>query len=398
MKFTKTSQLFLVSSVGLLVASLLTACQLVTVDHLFVASNDGIAVYAVDSESGALRTGATTMTSGVMGYKPIAMATTGDYEHLYVANESNNTVVHYTIASSGTLTLADSITLPATPTALTVNNAGTYLYVTYTGSSVAPTLAEYALSSGTIGSVTATQTFSLAGYTSDTLIPTAISVPTTNGAVFVTIYDQSAYNPNGTVTSNATPGWVFGYTVSNGQLTAASGSPFTAGVKPAAIVTEPANRFVYVTDYASNQLIAYSIDNTSHLQYLTNGPFKTGQEPSSIAADPRGKFLYVSNALDNSVSAWTITLSTGTPSTVVNSVGNSTNSTDSEPVVVAVEPAEGRYVYTANHTGNSISGFRLDPTAGTLSQTQSTPYTSVKEPTAMVIVPHGNHPLQTVSY
>ncbi len=61
MKFSKLSQLFLVSTIGLLVATLLTACQIVTIDYVFVAdagaTNAGqIDPYAVDSESGAIRT------------------------------------------------------------------------------------------------------------------------------------------------------------------------------------------------------------------------------------------------------------------------------------------------------------------------------------------------------
>ena len=56
MKFNKLSQLFLASGIGLLVATLLTACQLVTIDYLYVAgtakttSGGGIQVLAVDSE------------------------------------------------------------------------------------------------------------------------------------------------------------------------------------------------------------------------------------------------------------------------------------------------------------------------------------------------------------
>ena len=64
MKFSKLSQLFLVSSLGLLVATLLTACAIITIDYVFVASSAGsgtssngqIETYAVDSQSGALRT------------------------------------------------------------------------------------------------------------------------------------------------------------------------------------------------------------------------------------------------------------------------------------------------------------------------------------------------------
>ena len=56
MKFNKLSQLFLASGIGLIVATLLSACQLVTIDYLYVAGNDpktasggGIQVLAVDS-------------------------------------------------------------------------------------------------------------------------------------------------------------------------------------------------------------------------------------------------------------------------------------------------------------------------------------------------------------
>ena len=177
-------------------------------------------------------------------------------------------------------------------------------------------------------------------------------------------------------------------------MTATPGSPYNAGVKPTALAADPTNRFVYVTDFASNQLIGYGIYTDYTLNFLLNGPYRTGGEPSSIAIDPRGKFIYVSDSLDSSVTAYVIDLTTGTPSTAVNSTGSQTNSTDTQPVSVAVDPALGRFVYTANFLGNSVSGFRLDPIAGTLKQTQTTPYPTGIHPTAVILVPHGNHSTQ----
>ena len=87
------------------------------------------------------------------------MAVTPDYCNLYVANQGNNSVVHFTIADSGVLTQKDSVTLSTAPVSLAVNSAGTYLYVV-SGTNSA-TLTEYALSSGTIGSVTAAQNLTL---------------------------------------------------------------------------------------------------------------------------------------------------------------------------------------------------------------------------------------------
>lgn len=401
------SQLFLVSAIGLLVASLLTACQLVTIDYVFVASSAGTATspngqidtYAADSQSGALRKGAAAVSSG--GVTPVAMAVSADYTNLYVANAGNNTVVHFAVAANGVLASKDSVTLSDPPVALAVNTAGTYLYVV-SGTNTA-TLTEYALSSGAIGSASAQIALQVPGFTTDALVPTGVNVLANNNvvkgnAVYVTAYDQSAYNPGGTTTSTAHPGWVFGFTIgSGGALTASNGSPYQAGVKPTSIASDPTDRFVYVTDFASNQVIGYGIQGGSMLSFLINGPFKTGNEPQSVAIDPRGKYMYIANALDSSVSAYLIDLATGTPSAAVNPTGSATNSTDTQPLSIAVDPALGRFVYTANYLGNSVSGFRLDPNAGNLTPTQATPYPSDQKPTAIVIVPHGNHSTQSVA-
>ena len=429
MKFSKLSQLFLVSSIGLLVATVFTACAITTIDYVFVAcsagsgtSNDGqIQTYAVDSQSGALRTGAPAVSSG--GVNPVSMAVTSDYANLYVANAGSSTIVHFAIALNGVLTSKDTATLSTTPIYITVNTAGTYLYVisctpstTLLCTSGSATLTEYALSSGTIGSVASSVPLNLANvsstYASDAIVPTGITVLANNSvvsgkAVFVSAFDQSAYNPGGTTTSNANPGWVFGFNIgSGGALTAVTTgspavtvSPWEAGVKPTAIASDPTDRFVYVTDYASNELIGYTILDGSTLSFLPNGPFRTGNEPSAVAIDPRGLFIYVANFLDNTVSPYAINLATGTPTGAVNPAGGSaiSNATDTEPVAVMIDPALGRFVYTANYLGNSVSGFRLDPISGGISATQATPYPTGSKPTAVTGVPHGNYSTQSVT-
>jgi 6-phosphogluconolactonase (cycloisomerase 2 family) len=421
MKFSKLRQLIPVSSIGLLVAALLTACSLTSVDLVYVASSTGIQAYAADSRSGALRTTTPPVTSGVSS--PVAMAVTSDDSNLYLANlgtsSSGGTIVHYAIGLTGELTLKDTLTLSDNPVSLAVNTAGTYLYVASCSSSAtAPTLlcstsgklTEYALSSGTMGSAATQMPLDLTGaFASDILVPTGVAVLANNGsnilgnAVYVTAYDQSAYNPGCTPTpactpSTANPGWVFGYNIgSAGALAASTNSPYQAGVKPSAIAADPTDRFVYVTDFASNELIGYTILDGSTLNFMTSGPFKTGNEPSAVTLDPRGMFIYVTNSLDSTVSAYEITQATGNPTGAVNVTGSPFNSTDTTPVAVVVDPALGRFVYTANEQGNSVSGFRLNATSGSLSPTQSTPYPTGSKPTALVAVPHGNHATQLVT-
>jgi 6-phosphogluconolactonase (cycloisomerase 2 family) len=396
----------------------LTACQIVTIDYIFVASSAGsgtspdgqIYTYAVDSESGALRTGAAAVSSG--GITPVAMATTSDYANLYVANQANNALVHFAIALNGVPTQKDVVTLGnqgSVPVSIAVNQANTYLYVVSSdypgpnGPLPGAVLTVFPLSNGTIGTAVPNGSLNyfpltVPGYSSDLIVPTGVFVLADNNAVYITAYDQSAYNPGGTAGSSANPGWVFGYSVgSGGALTSTSGSPYKAGVKPTALAADPTNRFLYVTDFASNELIAYGIYTGGNLQFLVNGPFKTGNEPSAIVVDPRGKFIYVANSLDSSVSAYAIDLGTGTPSAAVNSTGSATNVTDTDPVAILVDPALGRFIYTANYLGNSVSGFRLNPTAGTLTPNQATPYPSGSKPTAIVSVPHGNHSIESVT-
>jgi 6-phosphogluconolactonase len=407
MKFSKLRQLMLVSAIGLVVATLFSGCSLVTIDYLFVSTSASqigknpsacpageIETYAVDSQSGAIRSGAAPVCSG--GTSPVALAISPGEANLYVANQADMSIVHFAIASNGVLTKKDSVTLSTAPVAMAVSSDGNTLYVV--SGTTSATLSAYALSSGALGSVSGSISLTIPGYASDSVVPTNITVLENGAAVYVTAYDLSSYNPGGVTTSTASPGWLFGFTTgSGGALTPTPGSPYGAGVKPTALAADPTNRFVYVTDFASNQLIGYGIYNGYSLSFLLNGPYKSGGQPTSIAIDPRGKFIYVSNSLDSTVGAFVIDLPTGTPSAAVNTTGNQTNSTDTQPVSIAVDPALGRYVYTANFLGNSISGFRLDPTAGTLKRTQATPYPVGLHPTAIALVPHGNHAIQTVT-
>lgn len=405
MKFRKLRQLLLVSGIGLAVAALFSGCQLVTIDYLFVAtsaSNIGknatcpggdIETYAVDSQTGAIRPGAKTCSGGTT---PVALAVSPGYQNLYVANQADMSVVHFSIADTGVLTKKESVTLSAPPVALAVSSDGNTLYVL--SGTTSATLTAYGLSSGALGSAANQVGLTIPGYASDNVTPTAITVLANGTAVYATAYDSSSYNPGGTTTSTAFPGWIFGFnTGSGGALTPTPGSPYNAGVKPSGVAADPTNSYLYVTDFASNHLIGYGIYSNNVLNFLQNGPYRTGGQPSAIAIDPRGKFIYVSNSLDSSVTAYVIDLGTGTPSTAVNTTGSQINSTDTQPVEIAIDPALGRFVYTANALGNSVSGFRLDPIAGTLKQTQATPYPTGIHAAAVALVPHGNHSTQTVT-
>ena len=397
MKFSKLGQVSLVSATALILARAFTACAPVTIDYLFVAGNksNNIQTFLVDRVSGALNAVNSVVAAG--GVAPISMAVSTDYKHLYVANQGDSSLVEFSISGTGVLASANTTTLSAegnTPVSINMNAAGTLLYVLnryQPGCSTATTgaascnggaLAVFPVGTdGALGTAVANAGLS---YWPVGINPTSVTSLPNGTAVYAATYDPAAGI-----------GYLYGYTAATSGVLSqlVAGNRFPAGVKPVGVTTDPTSRFVYVTDFSQNELIAFTI-NSGILTPLINGPFRTGNQPSAIQVDPRGKYIYVSNQLDNSVSAYAIDLATGTPSAAVNTTGSATNTTGTQPVAILVDPGFGRYVFTANFLDNSLSGFQLNPNTGTLSVTQNGPYPTVSQPIAIASIPHGNHSVQ----
>ncbi len=401
MKFNKVGQVSLVSATALILASAFSACNPVTIDYLFVAgakqSPGQIQTFLVDRVSGALSTVNTIVSSG--GVTPVSEAVSTDYKHLYVANQGDNTLVEFSIAGNGKLAAVKTVTLSAegnTPITIAMNSQGTLLYVVnrfQSGCSTA-TVGAATCNGGALavfpvgkdGSLGSSVTNGGKHFVPTGINPTAIDALPSGAAVYVASYDPTAG-----------VGYLYGYSATTaGALTTAPNSPFSAGVKPMGVASDPVSRFVYVTDFSQNELIAFVVYDKDRLQPLVNGPFRTGNQPSAIQVDPRGKFIYLANQLDNTLSAYDIDISNGTPSAAVNTTGSALNATGTQPVAVLVDPGFGRFVYTANFLDNSLSGFLLNSSTGTLSPTQNGPYPSVNQPTAIASVPRGNHSVQVV--
>ena len=400
MKFSKIGQVSVVATLALGLASMFTACDPLTIDYVYVAgskANPGqIQTFLADRVSGALNIVNSTVSSG--GVTPVSLAVATDYKHLYAANQGDSTIVEFSVGNNGALTSANTVNMSAegnTPVGIFMNAAGTLLYVANryqpgctTAITTATTCNGGALAvfpvgtDGTLGTAVANGSLS---YWPVGINPTGVNALASGAAAYVTSYDPAAGI-----------GYIYGFAATTSGALTSVGAPFPAGVKPVGIASDPTSRFVYVTDFSQNELIAFSVISTTNLHPLINGPFRTGNQPSAIVVDPRGKFIYVTNQLDNTVSAYSIDLPTGTPTAAVNTTGSVSNSTGTEPVAILVDPSFGRYVYTANLVDNSMTGFQLNPSTGTLSPAQNGPYPSVGSPTAITAIPHGNHSVQVV--
>jgi 6-phosphogluconolactonase len=204
---------------------------------------------------------------------------------------------------------------------------------------------------------------------SDVVTPTAITAIASGSSVFVAAYD-----------STANLGYVFGFSSASGVLTPLNGGvPFAAGVHPSSIVSDPSGSYLFVTDAARGNVLAFAI-GSSTLTPVGGSPFTAGNDPSSIAIDATGKFAVVTNSLDSNVNTYTI--SNG----ALTQVG--TFATGLQPVAVGIDPSMNQYVYTANFLGNTVSGFQLNSASGSLLNTQNSPFTSNAQPTAVAAIPH----------
>jgi 6-phosphogluconolactonase len=390
MKFSNLGRIALASVVTVGLGFGVTACgPSNTIDFLYVASsknNPGeINAYKVVSDGGALIP-LTTVPYPSGGANPVADATSPNGKNLYVVNQGSNTVVEFAINTDGSLVQQQTCTTPGgSPMQLTVNKAGTYLYVVETyqpGQTSGPgALVVYPIdANGQLGATS------------------SLCTPLANGA--------KAFFPVGTnpVAVNVLASGLDVYVVnetdatltiyqvaSNGALTQ-NGAVVPVGVAPNAIASDPTSSFLYVTDGAANQMIGFLIQTNGTLINMQT-PFKTDILPDSVQVDPRGIYVYVANYNANDVSAYTIDRTSGNATQIA---GATTYAVDTGPLCILIEPAEARFVYTANFLGSTVSGFGLNPATGALTAVQNTPFKAAGQPTCSAAVTHGNHAIEII--
>jgi 6-phosphogluconolactonase len=80
-----------------------------------------------------------------------------------------------------------------------------------------------------------------------------------------------------------------------------------------------------------------------------------------MAVHPGGQFLYVGNYNSDSVSAYSINATTG----ALTALQGSPFATGHLPNAIVIDPS-GQYLYTPNNGANNVSGFAIDPNTGAL--------------------------------
>ena len=408
-------------------------------------------VFEVNSESGMMRQIPTSpFPSG--GRNPVAEAVSSDNTNLYVVNQDDNSIVQFVSGNDGKVYPQNTVNTPGIyPLAATISGLNLFVLDTYqplgSCSTAAPcsgsvgvlpiTVGSGSPPSDTLGTPVANGSLAywplcLSGYISatnstscktggsiDIIEPTGITVLHSGAYVYLATYDSTSsanyifgfsVAPPGTATippggscpssgpvpvNILPPGTLCplnggaplgGGAFATGTCTSAFlNAPFVVGTCPSAIASDPSSSYLYATDEVNGTVHGYSVaSGTGLLTQLSGSPFPAGNQPSAIAIDPSYSYLYVTNALDSTVSAFS--MSNG----VLTRLGS--YATGLQPVAIGIDPSTNHFLYTVNFLGTqvngTVSGFELSTTAGTLLNSQNSPYISQALPTAVAAIPH----------
>jgi 6-phosphogluconolactonase len=414
MKFRKFGQIILASVVSLGLAAGVTACTSKTADFVYVTSSKNdpgqINVYTADINSGTLHN--LPISPYTERYRnPVAVVVGPDGKNLYVAFRDDNVIQQYGIGTDGKLYPQNTYNTPGSfPISIALNAAGTYLYVLdtyepgFSNASPGPgALVVYPINSD--GSLSAPLTNGTNPFYAVGMIPTGTENVT---SVNLTSSLVNVLNNGSTVlvaglTKGGTQGAIYAFSVgSSGALTPFSSVDSTlgtdagpgiyaAGTQPSAVTSDLTSSFVYVTDYATNRICGYSVQQPTGLSSLTGSPCLkapvalTGNNPVALTIEPRNKFLYVANYTDSSISGYQI----GSNGSLTALSSGTIASTGTAPACIFVEPRFGRYLYTADFLGNTVSGYQINPDTGALFSAQKSPFGAAAQPTCGAALAHG---------
>lgn len=179
------------------------------------------------------------------------------------------------------------------------------------------------------------------------------------------------------LSTGLSPNSILTYVFDSATGTVGSPIPPIAG-PPAGIDIKiyPGGKFLYVSDFNSDSIFAYSINqSTGALTTVSGSPFVFPGHSGNggpIAIDPAGRFLFSSSAAGAIVS-FTVNPQTGFLTPGAAPVINDNN----QPMFLLVNPS-GKFLIASNHAGSSGGGFSvfsINSTTAVLTAVSGSPFT-----------------------
>lgn len=305
-----------------------------------VPASNQIIAYREDPNSGVLTELSVSPITAGPGVESIAIHPSKKF--MYGANSGEGNVSLFTISKQGTLTEVTPRTVAGTvPTLLTMDAAGTYLFVANSGSN---DISVFSIDSST-GALTPVGTNFPIG-----MSPLNMKVAPSGNFLYVT--------------GQGTPGFIEAFSVSQGVIgqNPVTGSPFQAGANPFGLVIDPAGKFLYTANRADGTISEFTINADGSLSPLPNSPLGGSFSiPVSLLIDKSGKYLYVADQGSSHLAAFTIGSDGG-----LTLLSGSPFGTASNPTLILTDPS-GKYLFVGNQaSSSSVQSFSLNTSNGTL--------------------------------
>jgi hypothetical protein len=299
--------------------------------------------------------------------------------------------------------------VPAVPTAMIIDSAGKFLFLS--DSSTADSSARFipgavsVFSIGSGGGLTevTNSPFVLPIGGPNTTNPTPCPASVTCSSASALAITPTIYPPAYALCSgNAPPTTenlfvtdsvsytVLNYSVgSTGALTLVPSSSSVAGVAtgtvPSGVTVDPCNRFVYVSNGQPNDTVsAFTMCSMVslplcpvadfHLIPVVGSPFVAGPGPVALIVDPLAAYLYVLDQGENAIRPYKISTTTG----ALTPLSPATVATNSYPTSIAIR-SDDSWMFVTNLNQANLSQYAITPATGALSpqppvQTDNNPW------------------------
>lgn len=157
------------------------------------------------------------------------------------------------------------------------------------------------------------------------------------------------------------------------------GSSSTKPTNPAANVA-----LLYMVGQGSNSVQAFHIQASGELLPTAVASFSTNPRPVAIALHPSTNFVYVANLTSNTVSGYSVDHTTGFLTPVGEALAPSP--TGPSPIALGAD-STGHFLFVLNQGDASISIYSIDPVRGILTSTGAAFHTGLTSPQSMLVSP-----------
>ena len=325
-------------------------------------SENSVLGYRVNPDNGVLEP--TTMKASKTGEHPTAVVVSTDRDYVYVANrgrsdgacgEGCNISAYAKDQISGALVELDDSPFPAGrgPVALVIHPGGKFVYVVNVISSDVQAYAKR-----DDGSLAELGPANAVGRH-----PFSVAISPNGHFLYVSNQDDAT---------------VSAFEVGrDGKLRPVRGSPFETGLRPRAMVVDPADSHLYVLNYGVNPLSSreeacygeyagrrgrgcsisvFTINPESgSLSAIEGSPFESlGTNPLECVMDYAGRYLFVADVGSGDVSVYAVDQRTG----VLRPTVGSPFATGKQPVGIALDWSD-EYLYVTSERGRNIDQFEI---------------------------------------